>query len=267
MTATAARQETPGDAGSVDGDQVARFGVLSRDWWNPAGRMQALHRINPVRIRYIRDLLCARSGSSPEQPSPLGGVAVLDVGCGAGLLAEPLARLGAKVTGIDASPEMIEVARAHAAGMNTPVDYRATRPEELAASGASFDAVLVMEVVEHVADVGILMVSCCALVRPGGLLIAATLNRTVRSFVLAIAAAEYVLGWTPRGTHDWRRFVRPSELSRHLRAGGMTVTDITGVSYSPLAREWRASRDPGINYVMAAEKPAEPATPAATPTP
>ena len=256
MTATAPSHTTKSAAPSVDADQVARFGNLSRKWWDPSGEMRALHQINPIRIRIIRDLLCAQLGSDPNDSAPLGGAIVLDVGCGAGLLAEPMARLGAHVTGIDASPEMIEAAQAHAIGTATSVDYRATPAEEMAATEATFDAVLVMELVEHVADVGSLMTACCAMVRPGGLMVAATLNRTARSMVFGIAAAEYVLGWAPKGSHDWRKFLRPSELGAHMRAGGLTVTDVSGISYSPFAREWRATRDLGINYLMAAEKPA-----------
>ena len=261
MTANAATrspQQSPGsldaNAGSVDADEVARFGNLSQDWWNPTGSMRALHQINPLRIGYVRDLLCEQLGSTPKDPSPLTGAAILDVGCGAGLLAEPLARLGANVTGIDASPEMIQAAQIHADGTATSVDYRATTAENLAASGKTFDAVLVMELVEHVADVDSLMTACCRMVRPGGVMIAATLNRTARSLVFGIGAAEYVLGWAPRGTHDWRKFLRPSELGGHIRGGGLTVTDLTGITYSPIAREWKLSRDVGINYMVAAKK-------------
>ncbi len=249
MTATAAE--------SIDTEEISRFGALSQDWWNPKGPMRALHQMNPVRLRYIRDRICARIGTSPDEPNPLKSVQILDVGCGAGLLCEPLARLGATVTGIDASPEMIEAARAHAAGTGTPVDYRHTSAEDLAKSGARFDVVLAMEVVEHVADVDSLMAACCTLVRGGGVMVAATLNRTARSLVFGIGAAEYVLRWAPRGTHDWRKFLRPSELSRYLRDNGMAVSDITGIAYSPLAREWRAGRDVSINYVMAATKPTD----------
>lgn len=256
MAATTPRHPAKNAAPSVDADQVARFGSLSRQWWDPTGSMRALHQINPIRIRAIRDLLCAQLGSSPSGPAPLGGATVLDVGCGAGLLAEPMARLGAQVTGIDASPEMIEAAQAHAIGTATSVDYRATTAEEFAAIGVTFDAVLVMELVEHVADVSSLMTACCAMARPGGVMVAATLNRTARSLVFGIAAAEYVLGWAPKGSHDWRKFLRPSELGAHMRAGGMTVTDVSGISYFPFAREWRVTRDLGINYLMAAKKPA-----------
>lgn len=247
---------TAAAAGSIDREEIARFGALSQDWWNPDGGMRALHQMNPVRLRYIRDRICAQIGANPNKAAPLDGVKILDVGCGAGLLCEPLARLGASVTGIDASPEMIEAARAHAAGTSTPVDYRGTSAEDLAETEATFDVVLAMEVVEHVADVGSLLAACCTMVRDGGMLVTATLNRTARSLVFGIGAAEFVLGWAPRGTHDWRKFLRPSELSRYLRENGMAVSDVTGIAYSPLAREWRASRDVSINYVMAATKPA-----------
>ena len=259
LTATATTRSPQPNAGSVDANEVARFGSLSQDWWNPTGSMRALHHINPLRIGYVRDLLCenTNANANPSGPSPLTGAAVLDVGCGAGLLAEPLARLGASVTGIDASPEMIEAAQIHARGSATSVDYRATTAEDLAASGETFDAVLVMELVEHVADVDSLMTACCKMVRPGGVMIAATLNRTAKSLVFGIGAAEYVLGWAPRGTHDWRKFLRPSELGAHMRGGGLTVTDLTGITYSPIAREWKLSHDVGINYLIAGKKSEE----------
>ena len=253
MTAAASQTTNP-SAGSVDTDEVARFGKLSRDWWNPTGSMSALHQINPLRIGYVRDLLCEQIGASPKDPSPLTGASVLDVGCGAGLMAEPLVRLGATVTGIDASSEMIQAAQTHADGTATSVDYRATTAEDLATNGGTFDAVLVMELVEHVADVDSLMTACCLMVRPGGVMVVATLNRTARSLVFGIGAAEYILGWAPRGTHDWRKFLRPSELGAHIRAGGLTVTDLTGIAYSPITREWKTSRGVAINYMVAAKK-------------
>jgi 2-polyprenyl-6-hydroxyphenyl methylase/3-demethylubiquinone-9 3-methyltransferase len=239
----------------VDTNEVARFGKLSRDWWNPNGHMRALHQINPLRIGYVRNLLCEQTGAGPTDPSPLAGASVLDVGCGAGLMAEPLARLGATVTGIDASSEMIQAAQTHADGTATSVDYRTTTAEDLAINDGTFDAVLVMELVEHVADVDSLMTACCRMVRPGGVMVVATLNRTARSLVFGIGAAEYILGWAPRGTHDWRKFLRPSEIAAHIRAGGLTVTDLTGIAYSPITREWKTGRDVGINYMVAAKKP------------
>jgi len=169
-------------------------------------------------------------------------------------MAEPLVRLGATVTGIDASSEMIQAAQTHADGTATSVDYRATTAEDLATNGGTFDAVLVMELVEHVADVDSLMTACCLMVRPGGVMVVATLNRTARSLVFGIGAAEYILGWAPRGTHDWRKFLRPSELGAHIRAGGLTVTDLTGIAYSPITREWKTSRNVAINYMVAAKK-------------
>jgi 2-polyprenyl-6-hydroxyphenyl methylase/3-demethylubiquinone-9 3-methyltransferase len=257
LTDTAASQTSNPNAGSVDTDEVARFGNLSRDWWNPTGSMRALHQINPLRIRYVRDLLYGKIGASPKDPSPLSDASILDVGCGAGLLAEPLARLGATVTAIDASSEMIQAAESHADGTATFVNYSATTAEDLATSGETFDAVLVMELVEHVSDVDSLMTACCHLVRPGGVMVVATLNRTVRSLVFGVGAAEYILGWAPRGTHDWRKFLRPSELGAHIRAGGLTVTDLTGIAYSPITREWKLSRDVAINYMVTAKKPGD----------
>ncbi len=241
---------------SVDADEVARFSALAERWWDPAGEFGALHKLNPVRLGYIRDRAAERFGRDPCSTRLLDGLTVLDVGCGGGLLCEPMARLGAAVTGIDPSPENVGVARAHAAQSGLIIDYRAVTAEELAAGGAGFDIVLNMEVVEHVADVPAFLTTCAGLVAPGGLMVVATINRTAKAFALAIVGAEYVLGWLPRGTHSWDKFVTPEEVEGPLAAAGLSVVERTGVVYSPLLGEWRRARDLDVNYMLAAEKPA-----------
>ncbi|GJD54074.1 Ubiquinone biosynthesis O-methyltransferase [Methylobacterium crusticola] len=240
---------------SIDRDEVARFERLAATWWDEAGPMRVLHRFNPVRLAYIRDAACRRLGRDPLGPRPLDGLTIVDVGCGGGVLSEPLARLGAEVTGLDPAPANIRVARAHAEAAGVPVTYRAETIEAVAAGSARFDVVLAMEVVEHVTDMPAFVRAACGAVKPGGLLFAATINRTMRSFALAIVGAEYVLGWLPRGTHDWERFVTPGELTRAVEGGGLSVADVTGVVYNPLTDRWRAARDTAVNYMIAAERP------------
>ena len=250
-----ARAETKAAAdASIDAAEVAKFAAMAADWWDPDGKFRPLHRLNPVRLGFIRDRLAGHFGRDPLGESPLAGLAVLDIGCGGGLLAEPLSRLGARVTAIDAAAESIEIAKLHAAESGLEIDYRAATAEALADRGEAFDAVLNMEVVEHVADVAAFMTAAAALVRPGGATVVATLNRTPKSFLLAIVGAEYLLRWLPRGTHDWRRFLRPSELARFLRAAGLEVTEISGLVYNPLSDAWRLSRDTDVNYMIFAVK-------------
>ena len=245
---------TDGTAATVDPDEVARFSAMAEAWWDPDGDFAPLHRLNPVRLGYLRDRLCAHFGRDSRALRPFEGLSVLDVGCGGGLIAEPLARLGAAVTGIDASARNIGIAAAHAAETGLEIDYRATAAEALAASGARFDAVLALEIVEHVADIELFLESCAALLRSGGALALATLNRTPKSYLFANVGAEYVLRWLPRGTHDWNKFVRPSELSDGLSRYGVAVSDITGVCYSPLTGDWRLDRDVAVNYMMFATR-------------
>lgn len=239
---------------TVDPSEVERFERIARTWWDPQGAMKTLHRFNPVRVGFIRDRAAARFDRDPRGGRPLEGLKVLDVGCGGGLLCEPLARLGAKVTGIDPAPTNIEVARLHAGKSGLPVDYRRTTVEEVVAAGERFDVVLAMEVVEHVADVDLFVRTCCEAVEPGGLLVMATLNRTMKAFALAIVGAEYVLGWLPKGTHQWEKFVTPGELDAAIRRGGLSVVEEQGVVFNLLTGEWRASRDLSVNYMVLAEK-------------
>jgi 2-polyprenyl-6-hydroxyphenyl methylase/3-demethylubiquinone-9 3-methyltransferase len=235
---------------SADPTELARFDRLAEQWWDEAGPLAPLHKLNPVRLAYIRDQACARFSRDAREKHPLAGLDVLDVGCGGGLLTEPLARLGATVTGIDLGAANLAVARRHAGLSGVGVTYRETSAEQLAADGEVFDLVCVMEVVEHVADQSGFLAACGRLVRPGGGLVLATLNRTFRSFALGIVAAEYVLGWLPRGTHRWSRFLRPSEAARPLRKAGLGLIDLSGVVYDPLRDRFRLSTDPSVNYML-----------------
>ena len=241
---------------TVDPAETARFGAIAAEVWDPHGKFRPLHQLNPARLQFLRDHLTEHFGGDRAAARPLEGLSIVDVGCGGGILTEPLARLGATVVGIDAAGENIAVAAAHAADAGLDIDYRSTTAEALAEMGARFDAVIAMEIVEHVSDVGLFLGATAALVRPGGAFGIATLNRTVKSLLLAKIGAEYILRWLPAGTHDWRRFLKPSEIAAHLRRSGLTVRDATGVVYSPLTDEWLLSKDLDVNYMMFATKPA-----------
>jgi 2-polyprenyl-6-hydroxyphenyl methylase/3-demethylubiquinone-9 3-methyltransferase len=241
---------------TINAEEVDKFGRLAEEWWDPTGKFRPIHKFNPVRLAYIREHALSHFGKDGGIRQPLTGLTVLDIGCGGGLLAEPLARLGARLVGIDAADRNIAVARLHAEQSGLAIDYRATTAEALLAAGEQFDIVLNMEVVEHVDNVSLYMQSCAALVAPGGLLFTATLNRTLRARALAIFAAENVLRWLPRGTHDFEKFLTPAEIRALLTRNGLRIADETGVIYRPLADEWRLSADMGINYMVLAEKPA-----------
>lgn len=249
---TSERISAPDDpaAPSVDPDEVAKFARLSAEWWDPAGKFRPLHRLNPVRLAFIRDEAARRFGRDVKTKRPFAGLTLLDVGCGGGLLAEPMTRLGFRVTGIDAAEANIKTAIVHASEQGLSIDYRHGSAEALAASGARFDVVLNMEVVEHVADPAAFLRGCAALVAPGGLMFVATLNRTAKAWVLAVAGAEYVLGWLPRGTHRHSKFVRPLEIRDALQGTGVTPRPPVGVSYDPLGGRWRLSGDTAVNYMM-----------------
>lgn len=241
------------DPARIDEDEVARFSALAEQWWDPDGSFRPLHKINPVRVRYVRDALAAKAGRNPDGDAPLAGFAILDVGCGGGLLSEPLTRLGATVTGIDPSERNIAIAADHARRLGLAIEYRCATVEDLAAESRRFDAVVALEVVEHVPDVAAFVAACAALAKTDATLVFATLNRTAKAFALGIVGAEYVLGWVPRGTHRWRRFVRPSELSRALDRAGARLTALSGMSYDVLSGEWRLSKDLSVNYLTSAE--------------
>ena len=259
---------------SVDPAEVERFARLAERWWERNGAFRALHALNPVRIAYVRDALVrdalVREARAAETPpggdaggagggaaalKPLAGLRLLDVGCGGGLMAEPLCRLGAAVVAIDAAEPNVRAARLHAEEQGLAIDYRHATAEALAAGGARFDAVLALEIVEHVADLDSFAAACAGLVEPGGSLFAATLNRTLAAYALAIVAAERILGWVPAGSHDWSRFVRPAEMVRLLRRHGLAVADMRGMVYDPLARGWRTSPSLAVNYIVHARKP------------
>jgi len=252
--ARAGRTRGQATAASVDAAEVERFSRLADRWWDPEGEFRPLHLLNPVRLGFIRDQATTRFRRDPLKPRPLDGLAALDIGCGGGLLSEPLARLGAQVTAIDASVENIRTAGLHAGEVGLKIDYRHAAAEDLAARGERYDLVLAMEVVEHVADVAAFLAAAGALVAPGGMFVLSTLNRTPKSFAFAIVGAEYLLRWLPRGTHDWRRFLKPSEVARHLRANGLELDRTTGVVYDPIAGRWSLGRDLGVNYMLSATK-------------
>lgn len=240
-------------ASSVDHAEVERFSRLATDWWDPRGPMAALHKFNPVRLGYIRDRATAQFGRDPKKLDCLKELRMLDIGCGGGILSEPLARLGAEMVGADPSGDNIAAARAHAEDAGVPVDYRATTAEDLAAAKERFDVVLAMEVIEHVSNVESFVSTCAAMVKPGGLMIVATLNRTLKSFALAIVGAEYVLRWLPRGTHQWEKFITPDELAKYLLDNRLVITEQSGVVYSPFADKWSLSSDTDVNYMVIAE--------------
>jgi len=246
------RQQIHGD--TIDQAEVARFSQISEQWWDPRGPMAALHKFNPVRLAYIRDRAAAHFNRDPKRLDSLAGLRILDIGCGGGILAEPLARLGATVVGIDPADRNIAVARHHAAQSELAIDYRSTGAETLAEAGEKFDVVLAMEVVEHVTDVGLFVQLAAAMVKPGALLFVATLNRTVKSFALAIVGAEYILRWLPRGTHQWDKFVTPNELEIAITQCGMRIAGETGVIYNLLADRWQLSSDMDVNYMVVAQK-------------
>jgi len=230
---------------TVSPAEVTRFNALAAEWWDPNGPMRPLHRMNPVRIGWIADRIARRF---PNR----GALRLLDVGCGAGLAAEALARRGYDVLGLDAAPDTIAAAEAHAAGRGLPLAYRIGAPEDLVAEGMLFPVVTALEVIEHVPDPAAFAATLAALVEPGGMVFFSTLNRTARSFLTAKIGAEYLLRWLPVGTHDWRKFISPSELGALLRQAGLRVTDVTGLAPDPLRGGWRTTRDLGVNFMIAA---------------
>ena len=241
-------------AASLDPSEVEKFSKMAAEWWNPKGKFGVLHVFNPVRLAYIKEQVCGRFARDPFAQHPFEGLRFLDIGCGGGLLTEPMARLGATITGVDPSEKNINTAKVHAAEQELEIDYRAATAEDLAAAGEAFDVILNMEVIEHVTDPAAFIRTCAALLKPQGLMFTATLNRTLKSFGLAIIGAEYVLDWLPKGTHQWEKFITPAELKGWLSENNVAVKDETGVTYNPFSRSWRRSRDMDVNYMVVGQK-------------
>lgn len=241
-------------ATTIDPAEIAQFAARATEWWDPKGNFAQLHKLNPVRLGFIREHVLARIGGDGTERRPFEGFRLLDIGCGGGLLCEPMARLGFDVVGADAAHETVMTAAAHAAESGLTIDYRATTAEDLAAAGEQFDVVVNMEVIEHVGDVPLFLQACATLMKPGGIMLLSTLNRTLVSYGLAVVGAEYVLNWVPRGTHDWNKFVTPAELRDACRTVGLAINDIAGISYDPLTGEWHRSTDLSINYMALVTK-------------
>ena len=264
----------PSVKSSLDPEEITRFTKISSQWWDENGPFKPLHQLNPTRIRFIRDQIIPCYGRSFDSSSLLNndhndhpipsnhtlnsqifqGLSVLDVGCGGGLVCEPLCRLGAKVTGIDGSEPTIDIAKAHSALSELDINYQCATVESLSDKGEQYDVVLALEIVEHVADVAGFVASCAAVVKPGGLIIFSTLNRTVKSYLMAIVGAEYVVQWVPKGTHEWSKFLTPAELAASLRDQGLILTDIRGMVFNPLKWAWELSSNTDVNYFMTAVK-------------
>ncbi|SNY92406.1 3-demethylubiquinone-9 3-methyltransferase [Cohaesibacter sp. ES.047] len=234
---------------TIDEAEVARFSAMAAEWWSPTGKFRPLHKFNPTRVAYIREKLVETFGLDAKSMRPLEGLRILDIGCGGGLLCEPLHRMGADVVGVDASETNIAIASTHAAETGLEIDYRADTAEALAEAGETFDVVLAMEVVEHVADIELFLQSSASMVKPGGLMVVATLNRTLKSHALAIIGAEYILRWLPVGTHSWDKFVTPDELERAMAPSGLDLVERVGVTYNPLTGKWSRSKDLDVNYM------------------
>lgn len=242
---------------TIDPDEIAKFEAMATEWWDPNGKFKPLHMLNPCRLDYITSQIAAEFDRDLTGPQPFAGLRILDIGCGGGLLSEPMARLGAQVVGADAAEGNIPVARIHAGQSGLVIDYRHSSAEDLAAAGEQFDVVLNMEVVEHVADPLAFLRACHDLLKPGGLMICSTINRNARSFAMAILGAEYVMRWLPRGTHEWQKFITPDELYDLLRRAGLTPVDRKGMVFNPITWGWSLSaRDLSVNYVTASTRAA-----------
>lgn len=249
MSAAAEERKT-----TVDERETEKFARMAEEWWDPTGKFRPLHKFNPVRLRFIHDEISTRFDRNAQARRPFEGLRFLDIGCGGGLLSEPMTRLGADVVGVDATARNVEVAKLHAEQQGLEIDYRVSTAEDLAAAGETFDVILNMEVVEHVADVKHFLTSCADMLRPGGVMIIATINRTPKALAMAIFGAEYVLRWLPRGTHQYEKLVKPIEIRESLLPAGLDVEPPIGVSYSPLADRWALSRDTAVNYMVVATR-------------
>jgi len=243
---------------TVDSAEIARFSAMAAEWWDPTGKFRPLHKFNPVRLGYIKENVARHYDRDPKAMRPFEGLRFLDIGCGGGLLSEPMCRLGADMVSADASTQNIATASVHAAEQGLTIDYRATTAEALMAAGETFDVILNMEVIEHVADRDQFLECCAAMLKPGGIMFVATLNRTLKAMGLAIIGAEYILRWLPRGTHDWSKFITPDEMKTGLADCGLTLEELIGVSYNPLTDRWSLGKDTDVNYMMLASKPSAP---------
>ncbi|MEM7641127.1 MAG: bifunctional 2-polyprenyl-6-hydroxyphenol methylase/3-demethylubiquinol 3-O-methyltransferase UbiG [Pseudomonadota bacterium] len=243
---------------TIDETEIAKFQAMAAEWWDPNGKFKPLHMLNPCRLDYITTQIAEEFDRDLKADRPFDGLRILDIGCGGGLLCEPMARLGATVVGVDAAERNIPVARTHAEQSGLDIDYRHTSAEALVETGeAPFDAILNMEVVEHVSDPLAYLTACQALLRPGGLMTCSTINRNPRSYVMAIIGAEHVMRWLPKGTHEWSKFITPDELFDLLKEAGLTPVDRTGFVFNPIAWTWKLSdRDLSVNYVTTSLKPA-----------
>ena len=256
MTAVPQNHEPTGPDATLDPEEIKRFSRIAAEWWDPLGKFRPLHQIGPPRLSFIREAAIAHYGRDAKSMKPLAGLTALDIGCGGGLVSEPLTRMGALVTGIDPAARNIAIAKSHAEAQSLAIAYRAVRVEDLVTEGKTFDIVACLEVVEHVPDAGQFIEACAALVRPGGLAVFSTINRNFKSWALAIVGAEYVLGWLPRGTHQLDRFVTTDEMAQHTVAAGLKDIRFAGIVYSPLRDEWSLGADTGVNYLASVTKPA-----------
>jgi 2-polyprenyl-6-hydroxyphenyl methylase/3-demethylubiquinone-9 3-methyltransferase len=240
---------------TIDPSEVAKFEAMAAEWWNPNGKFRPLHLMNPCRLDYITGQIAAEYGRDLTKPLPFAGLRILDIGCGGGLLSEPMARLGAEVVGADAAPRNIPVAQVHAQASGLAIDYRFTTAEDLAAAGEQFDVVLNMEVVEHVSDPLAYLTACHDLLKSGGIMLCSTLNRNPKSYLMAIIGAEWVMRWLPKGTHDWAKFITPDELYALINRAGLTPVDRKGMVFNPVSWGWSLSaRDLSVNYVTTSRK-------------
>ncbi|MGJ8529977.1 bifunctional 2-polyprenyl-6-hydroxyphenol methylase/3-demethylubiquinol 3-O-methyltransferase UbiG [Maritalea sp.] len=239
---------------TIEAAEIDRFTAMADEWWDPKGKFKPLHKFNPVRLSYIRNAVISHFGLDETAREPFNGLRLLDIGCGGGLLCEPMKRLGADVVGADAGEKNIMIAQNHAERVGLDIDYRTTTSEALAADGEQFDVVLNMEVIEHVNDIQLYLESCAALVKPGGIMFVATINRTFKAYALAIVGAEHILRWLPKGTHTYDKFVTPEEITSILKRNQMSIMERTGVSYHPLEDKWKRSKDLSVNYMLLAEK-------------
>ncbi|MEO0618525.1 MAG: bifunctional 2-polyprenyl-6-hydroxyphenol methylase/3-demethylubiquinol 3-O-methyltransferase UbiG [Pseudomonadota bacterium] len=257
---TSTKKTVPGDLRdaahvNLDPDEVARFASWADDWWDASGKFKPLHAIGPARLQFIKDNVCAVHGRDANAVRCYDGLSALDIGCGGGLICEPLTRLGAHVTGIDPAGSGIEAARVHAIAGGLDIDYRNVQAEALVDAGETYDIVLALEVIEHVPSPDAFVATCAQLVSPGGVLVMSTINRTAKAFALAIVGAEYVLRWLPRGTHQWNKFVTPGEMRDAIEANELIERDTRGMTYNPLKDRWSLAADTDVNYLMAASRP------------